>query len=119
MLSLEWARKFAEDWVDAWNAHDLERILEHYTDDFVFSSPLIRERGFAPDGVLHGKDAVRPYWTAGLEAQPPIRFEIRELFLGADCLTIRYQSIARTLVCETFFFGNDGKVVRSAAAYAA
>ena len=28
------ARTFAEEWVAAWNAHDLERILAHYSDEF-------------------------------------------------------------------------------------
>src|SRR5207302_4356035 len=34
MIDLNWAEAFAREWVDAWNAHDLARILSHYTDDF-------------------------------------------------------------------------------------
>lgn len=116
-LTPDFAQRFAAAWISAWNAHDLTQIFEHYADDFSFSSPLIRERGFSKSGVLKGKAAMRPYWEHGLEATPAIRFELRELFVGADCLTIMYRSVARGLVSETFLFGEDGKVVRAAAAY--
>src|ERR1700759_5527881 len=117
MITLAFAQQFAEAWVGAWNAHDLERIFAHYTDDFVFSSPLIRERGFAESGVLVGKDAMRPYWSRGLAATPPIQFEILDVFAGSDCVTIHYRSVGRALVCETLFFDADGRVTRAAAAY--
>jgi ketosteroid isomerase-like protein len=47
VIELEWARELATEWVAAWNSHDLERILAHYTDDFEMRSPLIVERGSA------------------------------------------------------------------------
>ncbi|MGH3529462.1 MAG: nuclear transport factor 2 family protein, partial [Pseudonocardiaceae bacterium] len=34
------AAAFADDWVEAWNSHDLDRILSHFTDDVVFTSPV-------------------------------------------------------------------------------
>jgi ketosteroid isomerase-like protein len=36
----DWARQFCESWVAAWNAHDLERVLSHFSDDIVFSSAV-------------------------------------------------------------------------------
>lgn len=41
MISREFAERFAKDWVDAWNRHDLEAVLSHYADDFEMSSPYI------------------------------------------------------------------------------
>ncbi|MDQ6926152.1 MAG: nuclear transport factor 2 family protein, partial [Candidatus Eremiobacteraeota bacterium] len=38
------ARAFAKSWIDAWNAHDIEGILAHYTDDFEMSSPYAGSR---------------------------------------------------------------------------
>lgn len=32
------ARRFAADWIAAWNRHDLDAILAHYTDDFEMRS---------------------------------------------------------------------------------
>jgi ketosteroid isomerase-like protein len=36
----DWARQLCESWVAAWNAHDLERVLSHFSDDIVFSSAV-------------------------------------------------------------------------------
>ncbi len=116
MIDLAFANTFAQEWLAAWNAHDLTRIFSHYTDAFEFSSPVIIERGFSPTGKLRGKDAIRPYWTAGLASQPPLRFEIIEVFAGIESVSIFYRSVGRKLVCETFLF--DGKLVaRSMATY--
>jgi len=54
MIERAWALEFAQDWIESWNAHDMERILSHYTDDFEMSSPLIVERLGQSLGVLRG-----------------------------------------------------------------
>ena len=48
MTDPNWARRFAEKWIAAWNANDLERILPHYRDYFEKHSPLIVERMGVP-----------------------------------------------------------------------
>jgi len=39
-MTKEFATAFARGWVDAWNTHDLERILSHYSEDFTIESPM-------------------------------------------------------------------------------
>jgi len=56
------ARRFADEWAAAWNSHDLERILDHYTDDVIFASPKIVQLMGDPAGEVRGKDALRAYW---------------------------------------------------------
>lgn len=41
MMTKDAAQAWAQEWVDAWNARDLERVLAHYADDFEMSSPYI------------------------------------------------------------------------------
>ena len=31
---------YADQWVRAWNAHDIEAVLDHLHDDVVFISPV-------------------------------------------------------------------------------
>ena len=116
-LSEAWARQFAEEWVEAWNSHDLERIFAHYTDDFTMYSPMIRELGFSSSGALQGKEAIRPYWTRGLAAQPPIRFELLDVYVGADSIAIHYRSVGRKRVVEGLHFNAEGRAVRGSACY--
>ena len=34
MIEQAFAEQFATEWIEAWNSHDLQRNLAHYTDDF-------------------------------------------------------------------------------------
>jgi ketosteroid isomerase-like protein len=119
MLDERWAREFAQEWIAAWNAHDLERILSHYTDDFAMHSPLIVARMGVASGVLKGKEAVRPYWEAGLAALPPLHFELRDVLVGVDTLAIYYFNRTRNrMVAEVLRFNAQGKAVSGAGLYA-
>lgn len=117
MITREFARQFAEEWIAAWNSHDLERILSHYSDDLVMSSPRIAIVAGDESGVLEGKAAVHSYWKRALEITPELRFELISYFVGADSLVVLYKSV-RGIVTEVFFFDADGKVVKAAANYA-
>jgi ketosteroid isomerase-like protein len=62
VISREFAERFAEEWVAAWNARDVARILSHYDDDFEMASPRIVEIAGEPSGVLRCKERVGAYW---------------------------------------------------------
>lgn len=116
MIDRGWAETFAREWVDAWNAHDLERIFLLYSDDFEMTSPLIVERMGVPSGTLKGKNAVRPYWSQGLASMPNLRFELRSVLMGVDSVAIVYRSVTQAkMVIELFEFDKDRLVTRSEA----
>ena len=48
---------FAEEWVAAWNVHDLDRILSHYAPDAVVRTPVAAQRVPESGGVVRGHDA--------------------------------------------------------------
>jgi hypothetical protein len=112
-----WAHELASEWIAAWNSHDLERILSHYVETLEMSSPLIAERGFSSDGVLRSKAAIRPYWSAGLAATPPIRFELLGVYAGVNTVVIHYRSVGRKLVTEILELDADRRIVRGSACY--
>jgi ketosteroid isomerase-like protein len=117
MITREFADHFAQEWIDAWNSHDLERILSHYTDTFEMSSPYIAKIVGEPSGVLKGKAAVAAYWATALERMPTLRFELHSTLVGAESLVIYYRG-ARGMAAEIFFFDSQEKVARSCAHYA-
>jgi hypothetical protein len=115
-----WAEGFAREWIEAWNAADLERILGHYVEDFEMASPLIRERMGVASGRLKGKRAIRPYWTVGLQASPPLRFELLDVLCGIDVVAINYRSLTRNRrVIEHLRFNDEGLIVSAEAIYRA
>lgn len=101
--------KFAAAWRDAWNSHDLEAILAHFTDDVTFTSPAA-QRIVGGDGVVRGKDALRAYWRTGLDLIPDLHFEVEAVYAGVGSLVINYRNQAGNLVCEVLHF--DGDLVR-------
>ncbi len=114
-ITPEFARHFAEEWIAAWNSHDLERIFSHYTDDFEMSSPYIQERGYEPSGTLRGKNAIRPYWSAALALSPDLHFELQHVHTGANSIALSYLRTGGSLAVEVLFFNAEGKAVRGVA----
>ena len=110
------AASFAAEWINAWNSHDLTRIVSHYASDIVFLSPIAEQR--IGNGRVVGMDALRDYWGLGLKANPDLKFELIEVLRGHECLTILYRNQRGQSVAETMEFGRDRKIVRSCACYA-
>lgn len=118
MITETFAREFATEWIAAWNSHNLERILSHYSDDIVFESPYAIIVVPESEGTVSGKDALRSYWQKGLTNNPNLLFEHVETLIGVNGLTIYYNSVSKNkMVAEVLFFNNHGKVNRSYACY--
>jgi hypothetical protein len=116
MLTREFADHFAQEWIAAWNSHDLDRILSHYTDDFEMSSPRIIQVAGESSGILKGKEAIGAYWRMALQLAPNLHFEPITTLVGIDPITLYYKG-ARGLSAEVFHFNRDGKVSRAYAHY--
>lgn len=116
-MSKDPAAAFARDWIEAWNAHDLPRILSHYSEDFSMTSPKIVELAGEASGTLHGKAAVAAYWRAALERMPDLRFELLDVLRTPGSVVIYYRNHAGITAAEIFFFGDDGRVNKAAAHY--
>lgn len=112
------AEHFASDWIESWNAHDLDRILSHYTDDFEMSSPVIIQVTGEPSGTLKGKDAVAAYWDKALQLIPDLKFELQSILIGVQSITLYYKGARGRLAAEVFHFGTDQKVFKAFAHYA-
>lgn len=110
-------RALVADWYEAWNAHDLDRVLSHYADDVVFSSPFIASLGSDATGTIVGKAALRAYWTRALERFPDLHFEpIAELY-GVGAVTLHYRGVEGMLAAEVLELDRRALVVRAAAHY--
>jgi len=82
---------FAERWLTAWNAHDLDAVLMLFHDEVVFTSPLATQVVPESQGVIRGKPALRNYWAAALAQMPGLHFELTSLFAGVDTLLIGFR----------------------------
>ena len=103
-MDFAFADQFTTEWLDAWNSHDLERILSHFTDDVVFTSPVAIKVLDCSDGSIRGKAALRHYWGHGLERIPDLHFERESIYLGVGTLVINYRNQTGALVNEVLTF---------------
>lgn len=118
-MTPEHAAEFAREWIASWNAHDLDRILSHYTDDFEMSSPFIVRIMNEPSGTLTGKERIRAYWQAALARNPGLHFTLIAVHTGANSVSIHYTHQTGLQVTEVFFLNEHGLVYRAAAHYLA
>lgn len=116
-MRAEQAQRLADEWYAAWNAHDLDRILSHYSDEVVFVSPFAVEIAGRADGRLEGKEALRGYFAAALERFPDLEFEPIALMVGPRSLVLHYHSVKGLLAAELLVVGEDGLVGESLAHY--
>jgi ketosteroid isomerase-like protein len=107
MLGMPDSQQFAEAWVTAWNAHDIEAVLAHFHDDVVFTSPVAARVLPESGGVIHGKDALRTYWTTALAGMPDLHFEVIDVYRGQYTIVIHYRNQRGGLVNEVLIFDGD------------
>jgi ketosteroid isomerase-like protein len=117
MIDEAHARKFADEWVRAWNAHDLDQIMSHYDDEVVLVSPVAARLLGDPSGRVSGKAALRAYFRRGLEAYPQLRFELLDVMWGLDSVVLYYTNQKGSRTGEYMELTPTGRVSRVVANY--
>jgi steroid delta-isomerase-like uncharacterized protein len=67
--SIEWIREFVPRWLDAWNSHQVDRVLGFLTED-------VEVRDDSWPKTMHGHADVREFLEALWRAIPDMRFEL-------------------------------------------
>ena len=117
MITKEFAIAFAREWIEAWNSHDLDRVLGHYSDDFEMTSPMIASLMSVPSGTLKGKERVREYWAKALARLPDLAFKLHEATYSMESMALYYDTVSGRRSIEWFLFDDRGKVIKSIAHY--
>jgi hypothetical protein len=119
MTTIPDAKAHAETWIEAWNSHDLDRIMSHYSDDVVFEAQTAVVRWGKPDGRLVGKGALREHFALGLKLAPQLHFALEEVFLAPGGYAILYQRENGNRVIDAVTLDRDGRNSKIVAYYKA
>lgn len=100
-MRLDSVEAFAHNWIAAWNAHDVDRILSHYDKDVLFTSPYVARLRARPDGRLSGIAELRSYVGEAFERVPDLDFTLEAALTGIDSVCLVYRNHRREVVAET------------------
>lgn len=114
------ALEFARRWTEAWNKRDVDAVLEHFTEDVVFSSPRALQVVGKP--TVHGKAALGDYWRASQRRIDSWRFTLQRVIWDPESseLSIIYDREVngqRDRASEVLHFGEAARAVRGEAFY--
>jgi ketosteroid isomerase-like protein len=107
----------AREWIAAWNSHDLDRILAHYSEDVELISPFVIELTGQREGVVRGKSALGDYFARSLKAFPTLQFKLIRIYAGVRSCVLEYCSVNGLRTAELMEFDDEGKVRRVLAHY--
>jgi predicted ester cyclase len=111
------ARQFADDWVRAWNSHDLDAIMSHYASQISLTSPVAARLLNNSSGLVAGEAALRDYFKRGLQAYPTLTFELLDVMWGLSSVILYYKNQKGTKTGEFMELDAAGKILRVVANY--
>lgn len=108
------AMRFATDWAAAWNARDVERVLNLFSEDVSFTSPTAM--AVVGTATVRGKPALREYWTTAMARIGALKFSIDRVVWDAVSRELSIVYVAdingqAKRVSENLTFGANGLIV--------
>ena len=115
-LTQNTAQTKAQNWVHACNNRDLDAVMTHYVDDVSVCSPLVKRRLNKSDGWVHGKSALREYFTVGM-GNPDLQFTLKFVLVGVHSMSMVDARENGIQVVDTMELNADGLTTRMVACY--
>lgn len=116
-MTEEEARNLADLWIAAWNAHNLDLIMEHYEDEAELTSPVAAQLLGISDSRVVGKASLKAYFQKGLETYPDLNFRLSDVLWGVNSVVLYYTNHKGTRTAEFMELSARGKVARVVANY--
>lgn len=80
----------AHAWFDAFNSHNLEKLLSLYDDEAQHYSPKLKIRHPETKGLVIGKNALRSWWQDAFDRLPTLHYKVTSLTSNSDRVFMEY-----------------------------
>ena len=80
----------AHAWFEAFNAHNLEKLLSLYDEDAQHYSPKLKIRHPETSGLVSGKNALRTWWQDAFDRLPTLNYKVTSLTANSDRVFMEY-----------------------------
>ena len=77
-------------WIEAFNAHNLEKLLSLYDDEAAHFSPKLKICHPETLGLVTGKEALREWWKDAFDRLPSLHYKVTSLTSNADRVFMEY-----------------------------
>jgi ketosteroid isomerase-like protein len=89
-MSSEKNKQIALKWFQAFNEHDLEKLLSLYDDNAQHYSPKLKVRQPETRGLIQGKPALRAWWKDAFDRLPTLKYEVVKLTADDEQVFMEY-----------------------------
>jgi len=89
-MNVEQNKQKAHNWFAAFNAHDLEKLLELYDENAQHYSPKLKIRLPETQGLIKGKEALRSWWKDAFDRLPSLSYEVIKLTADTEQVFMEY-----------------------------
>lgn len=96
-MSAEKNLSIAHLWFEAFNAHNLEKLLSLYDEEAEHFSPKLKIRHPETNGFVIGKNALRSWWKDAFDRLPTLHYRVTSLTSNDDRVFMEY---IRTVIDE-------------------
>jgi hypothetical protein len=117
VIDRDTAWRFAHEWLEAWNKHDVDLIMKHYADSIEFCSPVIQKVLGDPKGVVCGIDNLRNYFSRQLQKFSTLHFQLLDVFTSPQSIVLYYKINRGLLAAEVMLLDNNMKATKVYANY--
>lgn len=115
-MSTEKNLSIAHLWFEAFNAHNLDKLLSLYDDEAQHYSPKLKIRIPETEGLITGKEALRAWWKEAFDHLPTLHYKVTSLTSNADRVFMEYirsvENESKLLVAEVLEI-KQGKIIAS------
>ncbi len=106
----------AHAWFEAFNSHNLEKLLSLYDNEAEHFSPKLKIRHPETNGLVMGKNALRNWWQEAFDRLPTLNYKVTSLTANSDRVFMEYvrtvQNEGDMLVAEVLEI-KEGVIVAS------
>lgn len=103
-------------WFDAFNEHNVEKLLSLYDDKAEHYSPKVKIRNPGTNGLISGKEALRLWWSDAFDRLPSLHYVVKSLTSNEYRIFMEYirkvEGEPDLIVAELLIIEND-KIIYS------
>lgn len=106
----------AHSWFEAFNTHNIEKLVSLYDDEAQHFSPKLKIRHPETNGFVKGKNALHVWWQDAFERLPSLHYKVTSLTANSDRVFLEYlrtvENESEMLVAEVLEIKED-KIIAS------